>query len=316
MTATPTTVFSGFLGSGKTTIISHLIDELQSLNKQVIYIKNEIGNENIDGQIMEGKNIQSKELLNGCICCTLVGPFISAIEEIIASFKPDRIIIEASGAADPAAIALMIDTNPKLRRDGIIAIIDVVNFEGYKDISHTARNQAVFTDLIVFNKVELADLAKKQAVVGYVRELNNHSPIVEAPNGKISSNLIFGANPDELNQLLAAFAHEESAESSTHTHHAHADHLTEDGIDTVTISLPRPTTAEAVTTYIGTLPKNVFRVKGILELTDGSTVLINKVGARTEITPLSSDQTASRNDQLLVLIGFHLQTQPLPTYAN
>lgn len=310
MTPIPVTVFSGFLGSGKTTIISHLIDELQAKGKQVIYIKNEIGNENIDSQLMQGKHIQTKELLNGCICCTLVGPFINAIDEIIATFAPDRIIIEASGAADPAAIALMIDANPKLARDGVIAIIDVVNFAGYKDISQTARNQARFTDLIVFNKIELADLAQKQAVVGYVRELNDHSPIVEAPLGIIPSALVFGTDQRELNELLEAFSHEESsAESATHVHHAHADHLTKDGIDSLAVTFDKPPNLEGLRVYLNQLPVAVFRVKGLLQLSDRSYVIVNKVGIRIEITPLPDGQKPPSDKQLLVLIGFHLKDQ-------
>jgi len=308
MTPIPTTVFSGFLGSGKTTIISHLIDELQASGKQVIYIKNEIGNENIDGLLMASKNIQAKELLNGCICCTLVGPFINAIDDIVANFQPDRIIIEASGAADPAAIALMIDANPKLRRDGVLAIIDVVNFEGYKDISLTARNQATFTDLIIFNKIELADLAKKRAVVAYVRELNDFAPIVEAPQGIVRSAVIFGTDPQELNDLLRAFSAEASdAESTTHTHHAHADHLTQDGIDSVVITFGRPPAKADVLRYLHQLPNVVFRVKGVVVLDDASIVIVNKVGIRSEIIPLPPDQKLPRNSTALVLIGFHLQ---------
>lgn len=315
----PTTVFSGFLGSGKTTIISHLIDELQALGKQVVYIKNEIGSENIDGLLMQGKNIQTKELLNGCICCTLVGPFINAIDEIITSFQPDRIIIEASGAADPAAIALMIDANPKLARDGVIAIIDVVNFEGYKDISQTARNQATFTDLIVFNKIELADLAQKQAVVGYVRELNHYAPIVEAPNGVVRSELIFGSDPQELNQLLESFSHQASAaESTTHAHHPHADHLLEDGIESLVVTFKQPPSPDFLQNYLDQLPTAVFRVKGLLALADSSAVVVNKVGVRSTIVPLSAEQTVPSNKRLLVLIGFHLKAltkvlQPLAT---
>ena len=307
MTQIPTTVFSGFLGSGKTTIISHLIDELQANGKQVIYIKNEIGNENIDSQLLQGKHIQTKELLNGCICCTLVGPFIAAIDEIIASFEPDRIIIEASGAADPAAIALMIDANQKLQRDGVIAIIDVVNFEGYKDISQTARNQAAFTDLIVFNKIELADLAQKQAVVGYVRELNNHSPIVEAPRGIISSAVVFGTDRQELNELLRSFSQEASTpESSMHVHHAHADHLTVDGIDSVVVRFSSPPTKESLLQYLKQLPPPVFRVKGIIVLADGTPVVVDKVGARSQLSSLPAGHILDPAHQALVLIGFHV----------
>jgi len=80
---TPATLFSGFLGSGKTTIISHLIDQLQKDGIKVAYIKNEIGETDIDAQLIKGKDIETKELLNGCICCTLVGPFEGAVTELL-----------------------------------------------------------------------------------------------------------------------------------------------------------------------------------------------------------------------------------------
>ena len=161
----PTTIFTGYLGSGKTTIILNLVETLQKQNIQVLYIKNEIGSENIDGQLAKQQNIETKELLNGCICCTLVGPFIHSIDELLIKHRPDRIIIEASGAADPAALALMVSSHPKLARDGVLTIIDVIHFDGYSDLSTTARNQTKFTDLLVFNKVEEVDIGRKQAVV-------------------------------------------------------------------------------------------------------------------------------------------------------
>ena len=300
-TAVPTTVFTGFLGSGKTTIISHLIDELQAKGEQVIYIKNEIGDENIDAALMKGKNIETKELLNGCICCTLVGPFIAAVDEIIGKFKPTRIIIEASGAADPAALALMIDSQPNLYRDGVIAIIDVVNFDGYIDISITAQNQTKFTDLIVFNKVEMVDLQRKQAVVGYVRELNTHAPIVEAPNGILLSNVAFGLSTKELDSLLASTGFDET--EIEHGHHPHEDHLTQDGIQSFVLKLPEEVSVDQLKKFFESLPKSVYRVKGIINFSSGETKLINKVGVRTDFTNVETDKhTAQKN--ILIIIGF------------
>lgn len=293
---TPTTVFSGFLGSGKTTIIMNLIDELQN-KEQVIYIKNEIGQEDIDGTIIRGKNIKTKELLNGCICCTLVGPFVSSINEVIDSFKPDRIIIEASGAADPSAIALMIDGHPKLSRDGVISIIDVANFEGYKDLSFTARNQTKFTDLIIFNKIELVDLAQKKAVVGYVRELNTVAPIVEAPNGKIHPEVVFGvAQPDLINALF---------NETKEDHEAHHTHLNQDGISSLAFSMKKLSDEELQNFFANQelFPLNVFRVKAIATSKSGKSWFINRVGSRLTIEESKNSFPQSR----LVCIGFHLE---------
>lgn len=297
------TVFTGFLGSGKTTIISGLVDELQTAGKQIIYIKNEIGNENIDAQILKGKHIQTKELLNGCICCTLVGPFIHAIDEIIDSFKPDRIIIEASGAADPAALALMIDSHPRLWRDGVLAVIDVVNFDGYIDLSITAQNQTKFTDLIVFNKVEQVDLPRKQAVVGYVRELNDHSPIVEAPQGTLAASVAFGVSTKELGELLIDEGFNQH--TANHMHHPHEHHLQQDGIESFSLEPGKQATPELIQSFLDQLPSAVYRVKGVFTTPSKTAFVVNKVGRRTAIEETKIPELTSLKNTL-VLIGFHI----------
>lgn len=300
ITTLPTTVFTGFLGSGKTTIISHLIDELQSAGKQVIYIKNEIGSENVDAQLLKGKNIETKELVNGCICCTLVGPFTHAIDEVIDTFAPHRIIIEASGAADPAALALMIDSHPRLTRDGVLTIIDILNFEGYSDLSLTAQNQTKFTDLIVFNKVEQVELARKKAVVGYVRELNNHSPIVEAPHGKLASAVVFGAASEELNQLLKQAGFDEHTDTDDHPHE---HHLEQDGIESFSLYPGADVTLESIKQFLSTLPSAVYRVKGLVRDRADQQYIVNKVGVRSSIE--ATEATSTQN--VLVLIGFRIK---------
>ncbi len=306
---TPVTVITGFLGSGKTTLISNLVDELQTKNVQVVYIKNEIGSENIDAQLMQGKHIQTKELLNGCICCTLVGPFMAAIDEIIDTYKPHRIVIEASGAADPSAIALMISSHPRLTRDGVITLIDVVNFDGYQDLSQTARNQATFTDLIVFNKVELVDLDRKRAVVGYVRELNPTAPILEAPKGRLDPSVVFGVSTAELENQLHLLHPDE-----------HHHHLEEDQLTTMTLKIPLSVTIEKIKSLLDQLPHGVFRVKGVLKDQTNAYWLINTVGHRTDITELPAEVTPPATNAL-VFIGFAVadwqtQVQELFTFGD
>lgn len=288
----PTTLFTGFLGAGKTTIISHLIDELQANGEQVAYVKNEIGDADLDSQILQGKNIQTKQLVNGCICCTLTGPFIFAIEELIETAKPTRIIIEASGTADVATLAIMVSGHQQLYRDGVLTIIDVVNFEGFTDLSITAQNQTQFTDLIVFNKVELVDLDRKRAVVSYVRELNTHSPIIEAPHGKIPSHLAFGISSVELETLLS-----EHSEDEAH------DHVEEDDIQAISYTSQHIFNIDKLKQFLENLPQNFFRVKGIAQI-DNEWKIIQKVGKRIEITPFEFETEPSESK--IILIGYRV----------
>ncbi len=272
----PTTIFTGFLGSGKTTIISHLIDELQAKGEQVVFIKNEIGETDIDSLMMQQKGIETEELLNGCICCTLVGPFLHSIDELVERFSPDRIIIEASGAADPAALALMVSSHPKLERDGVIGIIDVVNFEGYQNLTITAKEQTKFTDILIFNKIELADLEHKKKIVGYIRELNTHSPIIEAPEGKVTLSVIFGITSKELDQLLTLHG-----ESQSH------EHVKIDNFESTTLTSTNTFSQDKLTAKLTELPKNIFRAKGIV-LTEQGWQLLNMVAGRTTFTPINN----------------------------
>jgi G3E family GTPase len=286
----PVTIVSGFLGAGKTTIISHLIDALLVKNVKVAYIKNEIGTEDVDGVLMRGKHITTRELLNGCICCTLTGPFYHALTELVETVHPDRIMIEGSGVADPSAIALLVSSHPLVFRDGVISIIDVVNFEGYKNLSETAKRQAQFTDLIVFNKVELTDRERKQAVVGYVRELNEIAPIVEAKLGNLSVDLAFGISTQDLDTLLQI--------TKDHLHHSH---LKDEDISSVNIQFEGIVLPEKLQEVLNGLPLNVIRVKGFVETADG-TMIVNKVGKRSSVESTSLSRAVLSN--CLVCIGF------------
>ncbi len=301
MTATqiPTTIITGFLGAGKTTIITNLIDELQQSGVKVAYIKNEIGAVDIDTKIFKGKDIKTTELLNGCICCTLVGPFASAVDELVATFSPTRIIIEASGAADPAALALMVSSHPKLFRDGVISIIDVTQFEGFLDLSITAQRQTQFTDLIIFNKVEQADLERKKIVVGYVRELNAHSPIIEAVGGKVSSKLLFGLSPTTVDALLT-----ELNKLEDETIH---DHVHEDEFESFSISTEKSYSPETILQFFQEIPKNIFRTKGLFKTADSKWFIQNGVGGKVTTDPI--DQELTETKSTFVFIGKHCEDQ-------
>jgi G3E family GTPase len=288
----PVTIVTGFLGSGKTTIISSLIDFLLHDGVKVAYIKNEIGAQDIDGKLIRGKHIDTRELLNGCICCTLTGQLYHAITELVETIHPDRIIIEASGVADPSAIAMLITSHPLVYRDGVIGVIDVVNFEGYKDLSLTARRQAQFTDLIVFNKVEMVSLDRKKSVVGFIRELNDISPIVEAPHGVLDPQLAFGITSSE--KIWSHISNDTQM---------HESHLTDESIGTVHFTHSGFMDKKKLSEVMEGLPANIIRIKGFIQTRDG-VYLVNKVGIHSIFV---KEQTLSgEKDNHIVCIGFAL----------
>lgn len=317
----PATLFSGFLGSGKTTIIGHVIDDLQNQGVQVAYVKNEVGSDTVDQDIVQGKHILTKELLNGCICCTLVGNFHAALTEIVETIRPDRILIEASGVSDPTAIALTLSSHPLTIRDGVVTIIDVVNYNGVPVLNSVAQRQAEFTDLIIFNKVELVSQERKQQVVGYVREVNSKAPIIEAPGGHLHPSLLFGLHPSDLagqtKMLELAKQHLASHQPDPDSHRSPAahPHLEEDQVQSFTIETSAIYDSHKLVTSLQALPAQLFRIKGfalvaasgtLASQADAQMMIINGVNRQVALSPVPTNfhQTQGK----VVCIGYQIET--------
>lgn len=171
---TDVTLFTGFLGSGKTTIILSLLPALK--HQRVVLLKNEYGSVAVDSLLAAAAAASAPiapivdtpmepltpsgsfnvvETLNGCLCCVLVGSIPSALSSIRATYAPDRIIVESSGSAFPFTLAQAIKGTKGMKLDCVITVVDCVNFGGYEDQSWTARLQAGYSDLVLLNKHEL-----------------------------------------------------------------------------------------------------------------------------------------------------------------
>ena len=98
---TPLTVITGALGSGKTTLLRYI---LTVVSRKIVILMNEFGEIAIDAKILQGKNVQMADLGGGCVCCSLLGEFEAAVDEIIATVNPDRIVVETTGVAEPDAL--------------------------------------------------------------------------------------------------------------------------------------------------------------------------------------------------------------------
>mmetsp|Transcript_19815 Transcript_19815/g.23773 ORF Transcript_19815/g.23773 Transcript_19815/m.23773 type:complete len:364 (+) Transcript_19815:237-1328(+) len=274
----PVTVFTGYLGAGKTTIILGLIRSLPK-DYNCVWLKNEFGDVEIDSEVAREGNIAVKEIINGCLCCVLVGQLSTALEQIVAEQNPSRIIIETSGSAYPAPIALEIRKLPFVKLDGIVTVIDALNFTGYEDKSFTAREQTKYTDLILINKHELVtDPGVLDKTLDDVYELNPDTPKVRTmgDRGSLSPDVVFGLDTQLFCQVGEL---EVSSQVQNIDHHK------------LEVDLLQATPGEDYTVEravlekaLKNLPDEVYRGKGLLPVKDPSgetsTVLFNYVAGR------------------------------------
>lgn len=294
MNKTPITIFSGYLGSGKTTIILNALKQYKD-PVHFAMIKNEYGDASVDGALAKQSNVAVKEIVNGCLCCILVGSLNEAINQLIAEQHPERIIIEASGDALPFPIVLELKKNDQVYVDGVISVVDCENFETVKDTSIVARKQAESTDLIIFNKTQLVDEDKLYHVKEEIFGINPDTPKIDTSDGIIDPHVLFGI-PD---------AHQkwEHLHDEVEEHHHHDN-------QTFVFITDKPFDLDKLSQVLNACePSCFYRIKGIIKDQNQTWQLINKVFKRLDIKHLDQfDSDQSR----LIFIGKNIQElQPM-----
>ena len=300
---TPVTIITGFLGSGKTTLISHLINKFQ--DGKLAIIVNEFGDIGIDGEILKSCSIPNCpeeniiELSNGCICCTVADDFIPTIETLLRmNPKPDQIIIETSGLALPKPLLKAFDW-PEIRSqitvDGVIALadaeavfskrfapsIEAVNRQRLADenISHETPLSEVFedqincADLILLTKcdnVNEIDLLKSKSIINEIKK--NSKPIIEVINGIISPKIILSLEAKAENDINSRPSHHDNEEEHDH-----------DDFESIIFDLNEIEQTEEILNKIKklTLDYEILRIKGYLNIKNKPMrFLIQAVGSR------------------------------------
>ncbi|KAF4976062.1 hypothetical protein FZEAL_7240 [Fusarium zealandicum] len=283
MAPIPITIITGFLGSGKTTLILNLIPQLRAQNPdyKLALLKNEFGDLAVDSQLAANSAISGvQELLNGCICCNLVGQLGPALAELEESVAPDRIVIETSGSAFPATLALEVNRlareSGKYVLDGVVSVVDVENWKGYEDTSYTAKIQARYTDLIVFNKWETAGELRYDECLDRVGDLEVDVARVKSDKGWVSMDLIFGVDGGLAQDLTDAdvdgdhkangHKHDNSnGEKKAHSH-SHQSEVEVLSIDLKADPSSRIST-EKLLAFLSSAPKDeAYRIKALLSL--------------------------------------------------
>src|SRR6266699_6283457 len=154
---------------------------------------NEFGEIAIDTKVIEGKNVRIAELGGGCVCCSLVGEFEAAVNEIIEKVAPELIIVETTGLAEPEALAFNIqEALPQCRLDGVVSVIDADMLVRFPELGHTTRLQIEGADILLLNKIDLVDATEIEPLEKKLREINPTAAIVHTERCRIDPELLFG----------------------------------------------------------------------------------------------------------------------------
>ncbi|MCR5305037.1 MAG: GTP-binding protein [Oscillospiraceae bacterium] len=232
---TKITIFSGFLGAGKTTLIKKLIEESYKGEKLVL-IENEFGQIGIDGGFLRDAGIQINEMNSGCICCSLVGDFGKALLQVLDEYHPDRILIEPSGVgklSDVIAAVQRIDAHD-VELDGFTTVVDAKKCRMYrKNFGEFFDNQITYASCLILSHQGGMSEEKLAEVTAQLRQLNAAAPIVTTEWDQLTGSQLTAAMTqkntlsDELSALLEETEHHHrhhDHDDDDHDEHCHHDH--------------------------------------------------------------------------------------------
>ena len=268
----PVGVITGFLGSGKTTLINRLVKRAEM--DRVAVIVNELGEIGVDNDLVETASEQMMLLNSGCLCCTLRSDLQETLRELFIKRRNgdiiqfDRVLVETTGIADPAPVmqTLMTDTLllAQYRLDGVSTLVDSVNAPAQIDEFAEALKQIVVADRLVLTKSDLASEADIAGLQMRLRTLNPRAPMASAVNGEIDPALLIdiGNRSIEADSWLGEEAQASCEHSSAHTH--------ETAFNTFSLRFDEPLDwqpfSQALDTLTALRGADLLRVKGLVNL--------------------------------------------------
>jgi len=296
----PVTLLTGFLGSGKTTVLNHILKQPGMAETAVIV--NEFGEIGIDHLLVESATDDIVLLNSGCLCCTVRGDiadtllnlFVGRANGKVPHFA--RVVIETTGLADPAPILHTLISDPlvaaRFSLDGVVTTIDAVNGAGTLDRQPEAIKQAAVADRMLLSKTDLADHDAVGGLQARLRGLNPSAPIVEVAHGEVDPALLFNLgfyDPQTKSVDVQRWLRDEAFAAGEHAHHHDEDdhpvdiNRHDDRIRAFCITREKPVSWAALSTWLDALATmrgdDLLRLKAIVALSDrpGEPVVIHGV---------------------------------------
>jgi G3E family GTPase len=253
---------SGFLGAGKTTLVSHLLRSRPEGSGKLAVIVNEVGEVGVDGTLLSGENVDMVELTSGCICCTIQTDFLRAVEEIRDRIDPDFLVVEATGVAQPGDMFDILFHPPLSDFAGLRNLVTVVDADFFKvrEVLGTFyENQIRFADILILNKIDLVGPERLQEIQALLGRINTHARIWCTRNCVIDPSLLFQAKAKERDNRARR----------TEEHHNHHDW----GFQAFSFQDRGMMDRERLVRFLESLPDTLFRLKGWVQFPDGTTFL-------------------------------------------
>ena len=279
---TPITLITGPLGSGKTTLLRYILAVQAG---KIAIVMNEFGEIAIDTKVVEGKNVRIAKLGGGCVCCSLLGEFEAAVNEIIEKIAPERIVVETTGLAEPEALVFNIqEALPECRLDGVVSVIDADMLIRFPELGHTTRLQIEGADILLLNKIDLIELATRtlSGLETKLREINPTAAIVRTERCRINPELLFGIGRE---RKIAPPEHRHQSE-----------------FESFAFISSKIFSRDCFEGFANGLPASVVRAKGFIRFAEGAQ-LFSFVAGRWELEPFEAEQTE------LVFIGKKLDAE-------
>lgn len=309
-------IISGFLGAGKTTLIKKLLKETLGQEK-IVLIENEFGEIGIDGGFLKEAGIQVTEMNSGCICCSLVGDFGTALKEVVSKYAPDRIIIEPSGVGKLSDVIKAVQKeaeNCRLSLNSFVTVADAKKCKMYmKNFGEFYNNQVEYAGTIILSRTEQMQEEKLQKAVELIREHNKKAAVITTPWEELDGEKILSVM-EEGNQLSRELFDEEEICPECGHHHEHGEHhhhhadevFTSWGIETL-----KKFEEESLEKILKQLSEKdsfgtILRAKGIVESGDKSWIHFDLVPGEYEIRRGDADYTGR-----ICVIGAKLDTEKI-----
>ncbi|WP_307560252.1 GTP-binding protein [Paenibacillus sp. V4I7] len=304
-------VLSGFLGSGKTTLLTKAIDYFTEAGRKPAVIMNEIGEVNLDGQLIANE-VPMSELLGGCICCSSRGDLATALKELVTEEQPDLIFIESTGIANPMEIIDEVTDASLILPVELKAVITVVDAPQLLELSRTSRGktyrlmqeQIRCANLLLLNKADLLQETALQEVDALVREWNPYASIYYTVFSQIDMRLIEMLEEEKGQKQHLIANHNDTNNNMQHNANHHEDHNdanndadrdhdshhhSHNHVMAYTHFFERAVDSNAFEEFVSKLPQEVYRAKGILSFSDTSSRFLFQYAYRemdfVKITP-------------------------------
>ncbi|MNX27315.1 putative metal chaperone YciC [compost metagenome] len=326
----PVYILSGFLGSGKTTLLQQLISYWKNQGLRPAVVMNEIGDVNLDGLLVE-EEVPMAEMLSGCICCSIRADLSSEMSELIAREKPDVVVIEATGAANPMEVLDAVAEVALYQKLEIKPMITVVDAPHLLELARTQKgktyrlmqDQIRCGSVLILNKIDRVDHEEMDELSKQLASWNSFAKVIPAVKCEV--------NLPELLQFKGGHL-QSPAKESDHSHakgphitegqgssgnHQESDHMGEHGhihashshVTVYTHYFRSAVNSELFEQFIKDLPRDVYRGKGVLTFSDTSSRFLFQYAYRESdymrITPQGDIPDVA------VFIGEHFDKQLL-----